>query len=141
MTTPTPAEFVRDFSESYERLHVEKENAFWTTYMGLAKDADAARDDFDKKEIELSRFIQDPARLTTVREELARAEADAEGIKRGSYLGLIQKRLAEGNLDAPRYLSSALKKIWRKLVPHIADNAEAQAALLHTLTRVQEGLE
>src|SRR6185436_6268163 len=56
---------------------------FWTAYMGLSLDAAAARADFDRKEIELKRFLQDFARLAAVRakrEQAERAGADGEAL-------------------------------------------------------------
>ena len=77
MTTDT---FVPDLNQRYERLHTAKEDAFWTAYMGLSPDAAAARADFDRKEIELKRFLQDPARLAAVRAQREQAErGGAEG--------------------------------------------------------------
>jgi len=70
------AAFVADLNRRYEGLHTAKEDAFWTAYMGLAPDAAAARADYDSKEIELKRFLQDPARLAEVRAWLARAAAE-----------------------------------------------------------------
>jgi len=66
--------FVDELSHDYERLHTAKEDAFWAAYMGLRADADAARAELDRREVELKRWIQDPARLERAREELARAE-------------------------------------------------------------------
>ncbi|MHC4844672.1 MAG: M3 family metallopeptidase [Planctomycetota bacterium] len=79
--TTTTSTWVDDLNHEYESLHTAKEDAFWSVYMGLADDADAARTDFNAKEMALQRFLQDPARLTKVREELAVAKAagaDAE---------------------------------------------------------------
>jgi len=74
----SPARFVSDLSHQYERLHTAKEDAFWTAYMGLADDADAAQRELDEREIELHRFLQDPARLRAAREQReAAADADA----------------------------------------------------------------
>lgn len=67
---------VDDLNTTYERLHTTKEDAFWSAYMGLADDADQAQKELDGREIELSRFLQDPERLDAVRTELAAAEAD-----------------------------------------------------------------
>ena len=79
-TTTTPprertGRFLDDLARSYERLHTGKEDAFWNAYMGLAPDAAAARAELDAKEIELSRFLRDPARLAAVRAEVEAAEA------------------------------------------------------------------
>ena len=77
--TATPpraaADFVDALNHEYEALHVAKEDAFWTAYMGLSADASAARADLDRKEIAIQRFLQDPARLARVREVQAAASA------------------------------------------------------------------
>jgi hypothetical protein len=75
----TTASFVAELNQRYERLHTAKEDAFWTAYMGLAHDAAAARAAFDRQEIELKRFLQDPARLAEVRAQLADG-GDAETV-------------------------------------------------------------
>lgn len=72
--TATTTTFVDDLNHEYEALHVAKEDAFWTAYMGLADDADRARADFNRHEIALNRFLQDPVRLSRTREELQRAQ-------------------------------------------------------------------
>ena len=65
--------FARELNRDYERLHTSKEDAFWTAYMGLAEDADEARADLSRKEIELQRWLQDPGRLRETRERLGAA--------------------------------------------------------------------
>ncbi|MCO5171670.1 MAG: M3 family metallopeptidase [Planctomycetes bacterium] len=62
---------IDDLAEGYVRLHTTKEDAFWTSYMGLAPDAAAARAELDRREIELQRFLRDPGRLGQVRAALA----------------------------------------------------------------------
>ena len=70
--------YAQQLSGNYERLHMAKENAFWTNYMGLSDDADAAQREFEAREIEFSAWLQDPERLARTREELEKAEqADA----------------------------------------------------------------
>ena len=58
-------------NQTYAGLHTTKEDAFWTAYMGLGGDADAARTALDEHEVALQRFLQDPARLQQVRDALA----------------------------------------------------------------------
>ncbi len=72
--------YATDLNHEYEALHTAKEDAFWTAYMGLAADADAARKDFQGKEIALQRFLQDPERLARTREECKRAKAGDERV-------------------------------------------------------------
>ncbi|HEX5136061.1 MAG TPA: M3 family metallopeptidase [Planctomycetota bacterium] len=100
----TPAEYVADLSKTYERLHTAKEDAFWTSYMGLSDDADAAQKDLDSKEIELKRFLQDPARLKRTREELSRA----------------------GKEGVPGDARTALEGWVRTFEAHVIDSAEAR---------------
>lgn len=76
--------FAADLNRRYEALHVSKEDAFWTAYMGLSPDAAAARADYDRKEIELKRFLQDPANLAAVRAQLPTAgDAETSTVLRG----------------------------------------------------------
>src|SRR5829696_91169 len=77
------ARFVAGLDAAYERLHTAKEDAFWTAYMGLAPDPAAARAELDAREIELARFLRDPARLAAVRAEVEAAEAAIGGPTRG----------------------------------------------------------
>ena len=74
MTTPNP--YADALNEEYESLHTAKEDAFWVAFMGLADDADAAHREFDRLEIEMKRFVQDPDRLVRTRAELERAGAE-----------------------------------------------------------------
>ncbi len=69
------AAFVRALNHDYERVHTAKEDAFWTAYTGTADDADAARADLARREVELQTFLSDPARLAAVRGAIAEAEA------------------------------------------------------------------
>ena len=63
-------------NHEYEALHIAKEDAFWTAYMGLSEDADAARADYDAKEKALKGWLQDPKRLATARAALENATDD-----------------------------------------------------------------
>jgi hypothetical protein len=85
--------YARELNHDYERLHTEKEDAFWTAYMGLAEDADEARADLDRKEIELQRWLQDPDRLRETRERLETA-SDEE--TRTILRGWVRTLLAHG---------------------------------------------
>lgn len=68
--------YLDELNRTYARLHTAKEDAFWTMKMGLAADAEVAQREFDAREIELSRFLKDPERLTRTRAERARVECD-----------------------------------------------------------------
>ncbi|MHC4956391.1 MAG: M3 family metallopeptidase [Planctomycetota bacterium] len=63
-----------ELSREYEALHVAKEAAFWTAYMGLTDDPKTARDDLDKNEKALAAWLQDPGRLVEARKALATAD-------------------------------------------------------------------
>src|SRR5829696_297097 len=95
MTTTRTARaeaFLDELNHAYEALHTAKEDAFWTAYMGLASDADRARAELDEREIELARFLRDPARLARVRDEIAAAEAridDPDADRRPSEEALV----------------------------------------------------
>ncbi|MBL8863319.1 MAG: peptidase M3 [Planctomycetes bacterium] len=72
---PETAGFVRALNHEYERLHVAKEDAFWTAYMGTADDVDEARAELARREVALQGFLTDPGRLAAVRAATERAEA------------------------------------------------------------------
>lgn len=72
------SELDRKLSLEYEAIHIAKENAFWTAYMGLDDDADAARAELDSKDKELGTWLQSPERLGEARAALAKtSNADA----------------------------------------------------------------
>ncbi len=72
------SELERTLSLDYEALHIAKENAFWTAYMGLDDDADGARDKLDAMDKKLADWLQNPERLSEARAALATAtNADA----------------------------------------------------------------
>ena len=68
----------RTLSNEYQDLHIAKEDAFWTAYMGLSDDADAARNDLDAREKALSAWLQDPDRLADARTALESVTEDTE---------------------------------------------------------------
>ena len=78
MTTQTPSvtDFLDTLNNDYVAIHIAKEDAFWTAYMGLSDDPDAARADFNTKEIALQNFLRDPQRLKDVRAVLEQARAN-----------------------------------------------------------------
>jgi hypothetical protein len=71
--------FLDDLNREYGALHAAKEDAFWTSMMGLGDDADADRAAFARHEVAWSSFLQDPARLAAVRAEIAVAEEAVDG--------------------------------------------------------------
>jgi len=83
-----------DLSREYEALHVAKEAAFWTAYMGLTDDATAARNDLDKNEKALSAWLQAPERLAAAREALADAEKngapESERVALGGWVHMLK---------------------------------------------------
>ncbi len=79
--------WLADLNHAHQRLHTAKEDAFWESKMGLADDADAAQEEYDRREIELQRFLGDPERLARARAELRRA---AEGTERVALTGWVE---------------------------------------------------
>lgn len=104
MATETdPRRLLDQLDDDYVRLHTSKEDAFWSSYMGLEPDAAAARAELDRREIELQRFLRDPERLRQVREALA----------------------ADGALSAEE--RTALEGWRATFEAHVIDSAEARA--------------
>ena len=73
-----PADLLAHLNTTYAQQHTQKEDAFWTSYMGLGEDADQARSALQEEEIALQRFLQDPEQLVRVRQALA-ALPEGEG--------------------------------------------------------------
>jgi Zn-dependent oligopeptidase len=82
-----PAALLAELNRAYETVHTAKEDAFWSAYMGLADDADAARRALDEREIAWSSFLRDPAALARVRTARASASAGATEDERVSLAG------------------------------------------------------
>lgn len=66
--------YVTRLNHDYEALHTEKEDAFWSAYMGLTPDPSAARKLLEHKEIALQRWLRDPDRLAEAEKMLTLAE-------------------------------------------------------------------
>lgn len=79
--------FLDDLNHRYATLHTAKEDSFWTAFMGLSEDADAAQADLDAKEIALQRFIQDPENLKRTRDVIAAAGDDVTDEQRTALTG------------------------------------------------------
>lgn len=56
-----------DLSRRYAELHTRKEDLFWSTKMGLAEDMLTARQEAQRAEQAWHAFLQDPARLESLR--------------------------------------------------------------------------
>lgn len=67
-------------NRDYLALHVAKEEAFWTAYMGLADDNAAARGELDKREIALSGWLQAPEQLQQVLDAMPGAASADERV-------------------------------------------------------------
>lgn len=67
---------IERWNRDYVALHVAKEDAFWTAYMGLADDATAARAELDRREIALKSWLQDPTQLEKAKGWSARLSGD-----------------------------------------------------------------
>ena len=62
--TTDPATLVDRLNQDYCRLHTAKEDAFWRSYMGLGDDSARDQEDFNRCELELQAWLQDPGRLS-----------------------------------------------------------------------------
>ena len=58
--TTDPATLVDRLNQDYCRLHTAKEDAFWRSYMGLGDDSARDQEDFNRCELELQAWLQDP---------------------------------------------------------------------------------
>jgi len=120
----TPADFVADLSDSYEKLHTQKEDAFWVAFMGLSDDADAAHKEFDRLEIQMKGTLQDPARLASAREALQQAETEgAPEEVREALAGWIQ------TLAANLIESQEGQDLSRELIEREGELARARAKM------------
>ncbi|MHC5211912.1 MAG: M3 family metallopeptidase [Planctomycetota bacterium] len=108
----------------YERLHTAKEDAFWTVYMGLASDRDAARADFDDKEIALKQWLQDPERLAEV--DAALRARGAEGLPEPSRTALLGW---QRTLSAHAIADVGARRLGEELVREEGALARARAAM------------
>ncbi|MEO6709471.1 MAG: M3 family metallopeptidase, partial [Planctomycetota bacterium] len=90
---------IEDLNQRYASLHTAKEDAFWVQKMGTAEDTALAQADFDGKEIELQRFLQDPLQITRVRAALEAASASAnadEVLALEGWLATFEAHAIEG---------------------------------------------
>src|SRR4051794_40902224 len=80
---------------TYARLHTAKEEAFWAAKMGLAPDASSAQAELDAREIELRRFLQDPARLARTRELSAQTPSPEEQVRIDGWTATFRAHVIE----------------------------------------------
>ncbi|MCA9785392.1 MAG: peptidase M3, partial [Candidatus Cloacimonetes bacterium] len=106
---------LNDLNRGYLELHESKENAFWSSMMGLTG---ADQQEFNRREIALKHFISDASWISRLRDELERPDLTAdereglEGWKRFFEVNAIEdegaRRLQaeiielEGRLDSAR---------------------------------------
>ncbi len=90
--TARPAGLADRLNSDYLARHIAKEEAFWSSYMGLTDDATKARAQLDEREIALSGWLQDPARL----DETTAALRDATGEERVALEGWRETFSAHG---------------------------------------------
>ncbi|MCB1047313.1 MAG: peptidase M3 [Calditrichaeota bacterium] len=106
---------LNDLNRDYLELHESKENAFWSSMMGLTG---ADQQEFNRREIALKHFISDASWISRLRDELERPDLTAdereglEGWKRFFEVNAIEdegaRRLQaeiielEGRLDSAR---------------------------------------
>lgn len=89
--------FVDELNHEYEERHTRKEDAFWSAYMGLTQDADAAQKRLESAEIDLQRWLRDDTRRREVHETL---EAVENGDRTVSEDDLVALRGWARTLDA-----------------------------------------
>ena len=96
-----------ELKDEYLRLHTRKEDRFWIAKMGLADDPERAQRELGEAEIALNRFLQDPERLSRLRDlEASGAGSDEE---RKILRGWIAMFAAHGVEDpAARALSARI---------------------------------
>jgi len=129
---PKTATFVHDLNHEYERVHTAKEDAFWTSYMGNADDAAAARAELARREVDLQGFLGDPARLAAVRAAIAYAEAllDAPAdVARPHEDDLTALNGWLATFEAHALESDAARALQERIVSAEADLAGARAKL------------
>jgi len=61
----------KKLNEQYLKLHIKKEESFWSTYMNLSSSVEG---EFERNESELRDFISDSSVLSEIREELAKSD-------------------------------------------------------------------
>lgn len=84
----TISEFVDGLNHSYEALHTAKEDAFWSAYMGLTKNPEAARKRFESAEIALQRWLRDDERLGQVSSTLEEVEGGEPDVSEDDLVAL-----------------------------------------------------
>ena len=94
----TPAEYFDTLNQDYLAVHREKEDLFWTTYMGTSDD----KEGFAEAETRWTEFISNANRLSEVRNQLKalKSETDVVGkakIKTGlkGWLALFEANVLE----------------------------------------------
>jgi len=82
--------------DTFTELHTRKEDLFWTSKMGLSDDAARTQREHGDAEIAMNRFLQDPARLTALRdfERQGKGSADERKIL-GGWIALFAANTIE----------------------------------------------
>jgi len=57
-----------ELKETFTQLHLQKEECFWASKMGLTENVSQMNEKLTQAEIAVNRFLQDPERLKTLRE-------------------------------------------------------------------------
>src|SRR5690606_27421544 len=115
------SDILEQLKTRYVELHTRKEDLFWVTKMGLADDMPAARKAMADAEIAWNAFLQDPARLASLRELEAgwKGSDDERRILRG-WIDMLAAHVIE-DPDA--------RKLSAELVELEAELAEKRAGM------------
>jgi hypothetical protein len=94
----------RDWNEAYLRLHVPKEDLYWSTYMGLGDDG--AR--LAQAETALKKYVSDPAQLPKIREDLRNAQSESDRVALAGWLRFFESNTIE-DVEARAILSELIE--------------------------------
>ena len=86
-----------ELKDRYCELHTRKEDLFWTTKMGIAADPATARREMAEAEKAWNRFLQEPSRLSALREMRERGDAGPDAARRAldGWIAMLSAHVVE----------------------------------------------
>jgi hypothetical protein len=102
----TPTHPLDELDAHYASLHTRKEDAFWAAKMGLVADSRAAHAELEARELELQRFLQDPARLAQARELAGKARTPSERERAEGWVATFESHVIDS--EAARQLAEEI---------------------------------